>query len=157
MRRPINADSAIMHWTKNIIALKAQGRTIQIFDLEAKQKLKSAVMNEDIVYWKWFSEKSLGLVTDTSVYHWDVYDATQQNPAKVFDRLPNLSVRVLCSVAVNWACADLCASFVGLPNHQLPCQLRGKMDGLGRYQSTTGPRRRVDAALLEGARNFAVH
>lgn len=102
MRRPINADSAIMHWSKNIIALRAQGRTIQIFDLEAKQKLKSAVMNEDIVYWKWFSDKSLGLVTDTSVYHWDVYDATQQNPAKVFDRLPNLSVRALRSVAVDW-------------------------------------------------------
>lgn len=92
LRRPINADSAIMHWNKNIIALKAQGRTIQIFDLGAKQKLKSAVVNEDIVYWKWFSETSLGLVTDTAVYHWDVYDSTQQNPVKMFDRLPNLSV-----------------------------------------------------------------
>ena len=93
MRRPINADSAIMHWNKNIIALRAQGRTIQIFDLGAKSKLKSSVMNEDIVYWKWFSETSLGLVTDTAVYHWDVYDAAQQNPVKMFDRLPNLSVR----------------------------------------------------------------
>ena len=92
LRRPINADSAIMHWSKNIIALKAQGRTVQIFDLGAKQKLKSAVMNEDIVYWKWFSETSLGLVTDSAVYHWDVYDATQQNPVKMFDRLPNLAV-----------------------------------------------------------------
>jgi Clathrin propeller repeat. len=95
MRRPINADSAIMHWSKNIIALKAQGRTVQIFDLEAKQKLKSAVMNEDIAYWKWFSDRSLGLVTDNAVYHWDVYDATQQNPVKMFDRLPNLAVRAL--------------------------------------------------------------
>lgn len=81
-----------MHWNKNIIALKAQGRTIQIFDLGARQKLKSANMNEDIVYWKWFSERSLGLVTDSAVYHWDVYDATQQNPVKAFDRLPNLAV-----------------------------------------------------------------
>ena len=93
IKRPINADSAIMHWSKNIIALKAQGRTIQIFDLTAKQKLKSAVMNEDVVYWKWFSERSLGMVTDTSVYHWDVFDPTQSQPQKVFDRLPNLSVR----------------------------------------------------------------
>ncbi|KAI2792259.1 putative clathrin heavy chain [Penicillium oxalicum] len=101
MRRPINADSAIMHWSKNIIALKAQGRTIQIFDLAAKQKLKSAVMNEDIVYWKWFSERSLGLVTETSVYHWDVYDATQQNPVKMFDRLPNLSGCQIINYRVN--------------------------------------------------------
>ncbi|OOQ88368.1 putative clathrin heavy chain [Penicillium brasilianum] len=101
MRRPINADSAIMHWSKNIIALKAQGRTIQIFDLSVKQKLKSAVMNEDIVYWKWFSEKALGLVTETSVYHWDVYDATQENPVKMFDRLPNLSGCQIINYRVN--------------------------------------------------------
>lgn len=82
-----------MHWSRNIIALKAQGRTIQIFDLSAKQKLKSAVMNEDVVYWKWFSDKALGLVTETSVYHWDVFDPTQSQPIKIFDRLPNLSVR----------------------------------------------------------------
>ncbi|KOS47139.1 hypothetical protein ACN38_g1954 [Penicillium nordicum] len=101
LRRPINADSAIMHWNKNIIALKAQGRTIQIFDLGARQKLKSANMNEDIVYWKWFSESSLGLVTDSSVYHWDVYDATQQNPVKMFERLPNLAGCQIINYRVN--------------------------------------------------------
>ncbi|KAK9849535.1 hypothetical protein MYU51_014085 [Penicillium brevicompactum] len=101
LRRPINADSAIMHWNKNIIALKAQGRTVQIFDLGAKQKIKSAVMNEDIVYWKWFSETSLGMVTDSAVYHWDVYDATQQNPVKMFDRLPNLSGCQIINYRVN--------------------------------------------------------
>lgn len=81
-----------MHWNKNIIALRAQSRTIQIFDLGAKQKLKSTVMAEDVVYWKWFSETSLAMVTDRSVYHWDVFDATQADPVKVFDRLPNLNV-----------------------------------------------------------------
>ncbi|KGO77773.1 Clathrin, heavy chain [Penicillium italicum] len=101
LRRPINADNAIMHWNKNIIALKAQGRTIQIFDLGARQKLKSANMNEDIVYWKWFSERSLGLVTDSAVYHWDVYDATQQNPVKAFDRLPNLAGCQIINYRVN--------------------------------------------------------
>jgi clathrin heavy chain len=120
IKRPINADSAIMHWTKNIIALKAQGRTIQIFDLTAKQKLKSAVMNEDVVYWKWFSEKSLGLVTDTSVYHWDVFDPTQSQPLKVFDRLPNLSVRI--TEVDGHAIVLMNCRFLGLPNYQLPRQ-----------------------------------
>lgn len=137
MRRPINADSAIMHWNKNIIALKAQGRTVQIFDLAAKAKLKSAIMNEDIVYWKWFSEKSLGLVTDSSVYHWDVYDATQQSPVKVFDRLPNLAVCgsfPLCFCTLE-AFVENCVTnmdglpFLGMPNHQLPRQLPGEVDG----------------------------
>jgi clathrin heavy chain len=92
IRRPIKADSAIMHWTKQIIALKAQARTLQIFDLGQKQKLKSATMNEDVVFWKWFSETSLGLVTDTAVYHWDVFDPTQAQPVEVFKRNQNLAV-----------------------------------------------------------------
>ncbi|KAI9739542.1 MAG: hypothetical protein M1834_006258 [Cirrosporium novae-zelandiae] len=91
MKRPIKADSAIMHWNKQVIALKAQQRTLQIFDLGQKVKLKSTTMNEDVVYWKWFSETSLGLVTDTSVYHWNVYDSTAIAPQKMFDRSANLS------------------------------------------------------------------
>ena len=92
-KRPIKADSAIMHWTKQVIALKAQSRTLQIFDLDAKAKLKSATMNEDVVFWKWFSETSLGLVTDTAVYHWDVFDPNQAQPVEVFKRNQNLAVR----------------------------------------------------------------
>lgn len=92
MRKPIKADSAIMHWTRQIIALKAQSRTLQIFDLADKQKLKSTTMNEDVVFWKWFSETSLGLVTDTAVYHWDIFDASQPAPVEIFKRGQNLAV-----------------------------------------------------------------
>lgn len=81
-----------MHYSRQVIALKAQSRTVQIFDLAAKAKLKSAVMNEDVVFWKWFNESSLGLVTDTSVYHWNVFDPTQNSPVKMFDRNQNLAV-----------------------------------------------------------------
>ncbi|KAL9528508.1 putative clathrin heavy chain [Sphaerulina musiva] len=91
MRRPIKADSAIMHWNKEIIALKASGKTLQIFDLAQKAKIKSTTMTEDVVFWKWFSETTLGLVTDTSVYHWNIFDPTAVSPVKVFDRNQNLS------------------------------------------------------------------
>jgi clathrin heavy chain len=83
-----------MHWKRQIIALKAQSRTLQIFDLGEKAKLKSTTMNEDVQYWKWIDESTLGLVTDTSVYHWDIFDATQAAPVKVFERNANLSVRL---------------------------------------------------------------
>lgn len=82
-----------MHWNKQVIALKAQSRTLQIFDLAQKQKLKSNTMNEDVVFWKWYSTESLGLVTETAIYHWNVYDANQSAPIKVFDRNTNLTVR----------------------------------------------------------------
>lgn len=85
-----------MHYSKLIIALKAQQRTLQIFDLENKAKLKSTTMNEDVVFWKWFNDSTLGLVTDTSVYHWNIFDPAQTAPVKMFDRNPNLAVS-LCS------------------------------------------------------------
>ncbi|KAI1382048.1 clathrin heavy chain [Hypoxylon crocopeplum] len=90
-RRPIKADAAIMHWTKQIIALRAQSRTLQIFDLEKKAKMKSATINEDIVFWKWVSESTLGLVTETAVFHWDIYDSSQAAPVEVFKRNANLT------------------------------------------------------------------
>jgi clathrin heavy chain len=82
-----------MHWNKLIIALKAQQRTLQIFDLGNKSKLKSATMSEDVVFWKFFNENTLGLVTDTSVYHWNIFDQNQASPVKVFERHASLAVR----------------------------------------------------------------
>jgi clathrin heavy chain len=81
-----------MHWSRQVIALRAQSRTLQIFDLEQKQKLKSTTMTEDVVFWKWTSETTLGLITDSAIYHWDVFDPTQASPVKVFDRNANLQV-----------------------------------------------------------------
>ncbi|TFK74892.1 clathrin heavy chain [Pluteus cervinus] len=89
LRRPITADSAIMHPTKQILALKA-ARTLQIFNIETKQKVKAHVNNEDVVFWKWVSESTIGMVTDTAVYHWSITDTTSP-PQKVFDRHPTLS------------------------------------------------------------------
>lgn len=94
IKRPIKADSAIMHYNQLIIALKAQERTLQIFNLETKSKLKSTTMNEGVVFWKFFSDSTIGLVTDTSVYHWDIFDPQAAAPTKVFERNQQLSVRV---------------------------------------------------------------
>ncbi|KAE9393463.1 clathrin heavy chain [Gymnopus androsaceus JB14] len=89
MRRPISADSAIMHPRQKILALKA-GRTLQIFNIETKQKVKSHVNNEDIVFWKWVSDATIGMVTESSVYHWSISDQTSP-PQKIFDRHATLA------------------------------------------------------------------
>lgn len=63
---------------------------MQIFNIETKQKVKSHVNNEDIVFWKWVSEAAIGMVTDSAVYHWSITDQTSP-PQKIFDRHPTLS------------------------------------------------------------------
>lgn len=76
-RRPITADSALMCLDKKVIALKATtpgtpGDALQVFNLDTKQKLKAYQMPESVEFWKWVSPTMLGLVTATSVYHWDI-------------------------------------------------------------------------------------
>lgn len=76
-KRPIKADSAIMNPVSKVIALKAsvpgvEGDNLQIFNLATKAKLKSVQFPQAVVFWKWISASKLGLVTATSVYHWDV-------------------------------------------------------------------------------------
>ncbi|PWN22946.1 putative CHC1-clathrin heavy chain [Microstroma glucosiphilum] len=83
MRRPITADSAIMNPVSKILALKA-GRQLQVFNLETKQKVKSHMSDADVTFWKWISPTSLGLVTETAVYHWSTEG--EAGPKKIFDR-----------------------------------------------------------------------
>lgn len=65
-------------------------RTLQIFNIETKQKVKSHAMNEDVVFWKWVSDTTIGMVTESAVHHWTISDPTSP-PQKVFDRHPTLS------------------------------------------------------------------
>ena len=76
LRRPITADSALMNPVSKIIALKASagaaGDSLQIFNLETKSKVKSFQIAQSVPFWKWISPTKLGLVTATTVYHWDI-------------------------------------------------------------------------------------
>ena len=78
LRRPITADSALMNPVAKVIALKAAaaaGSTqdaLQIFNIELKTKMKSHVMPEQVVFWKWISPSLIGIVTNSAVYHWGI-------------------------------------------------------------------------------------
>lgn len=81
MRRPISADSVINHPTEKILALKClsamssyrlAGKTLQIFDMEKKTKVKSHQNNEEVTFWKWINDKTIALVTETAVFHWSI-------------------------------------------------------------------------------------
>ncbi|KAJ3703117.1 hypothetical protein LUZ61_006822 [Rhynchospora tenuis] len=109
LRRPITADSALMNPNTRILALKAQipGSTqdhLQIFNIEAKTKIKSHQMPEQVVFWKWITPKMVGLVTQTSVYHWSIEGTSE--PVKMFDRTANLAnnqiINYRCDPSEKW-------------------------------------------------------
>ncbi|KAL2541769.1 Clathrin heavy chain 1 [Abeliophyllum distichum] len=109
LRRPITADSALMNPNTRILALKAQlpGTTqdhLQIFNIEAKAKMKSHQMPEQVVFWKWITPNMLGLVTQSSVYHWSIEGDSE--PVKMFDRTANLAnnqiINYRCDPSEKW-------------------------------------------------------
>lgn len=57
--------------TKTTIFIVA-AKTLQIFDLEAKAKVKTHIANEDILFWKWINPDMIGMVTETAVHHWSL-------------------------------------------------------------------------------------
>lgn len=88
IRRPISADSAIMNPASKVIALKA-GKTLQIFNIEMKSKVKAHTMTEEVQFWKWISVNTVALVTDNACYHWGMEGDSQ--PVKMFDRHSSLA------------------------------------------------------------------
>uniref|UniRef100_A0A1I8JFX5 Clathrin heavy chain n=1 Tax=Macrostomum lignano TaxID=282301 RepID=A0A1I8JFX5_9PLAT len=96
-RRPISADSAIMNPVSKVIALKA-GKSLQIFNIELKSKIKSHAMTEEVTFWRWITVNTIALVTETAAYHWSLEgDST---PVKMFDRHASLSG---CQI-INYRC-----------------------------------------------------
>jgi len=51
-------------------------KTLQIFNIEMKSKVKAHTMTEDVQFWKWISVNTVALATDTAVYHWSMEGLT---------------------------------------------------------------------------------
>ena len=48
------------------------GKTLQIFNIEMKSKVKAHTMSEEVVFWKWININTVAIITDTSVFHWSI-------------------------------------------------------------------------------------
>ncbi|MBW0487421.1 hypothetical protein O181_027136 [Austropuccinia psidii MF-1] len=126
MRRPISAESAIMHPIQKVIALRA-ARQLQIFNIELKQKVKSHLMHEDVTFWKWINESTLGIVTETAVYHWTTTDPNSP-PTKVFERNASLAghqiINYRSSQDEKWM---VLIGITGNPNNPAAFKVKGNM------------------------------
>ena len=56
-------------------------------------------MNEDVVFWKWVTPKMIGLVTELSVFHWNIEGDSV--PLKMFDRVASLQGSQIISYRIN--------------------------------------------------------
>ncbi|KAH0790146.1 Clathrin heavy chain 1 [Histomonas meleagridis] len=89
-RHKNTADSAVMHPSRNVIAMRG-GNVLQVFDLGARQRLKSFQLNpgQTVSYWTWLDDDILAFVSSGQVYHWSL--SSQNNPIPIFQVQPPLS------------------------------------------------------------------
>lgn len=83
VRRNISADSAIMHPTDFVIAVRSKEGALQAFNLETKQRLGSSQLQVPVVFWTWISKDTIGIITESEILHWQVGSS---DPVKVTDR-----------------------------------------------------------------------
>ncbi|KAH8611956.1 putative Clathrin heavy chain linker Clathrin H link Region in Clathrin and VPS [Trypanosoma vivax] len=88
-----DADSAIMNPRSKILAIRS-GRNLQIYDMDAAKRLKAAAFDEDVVFWTWVDERTVGIVSNSAVHHWSLDGSTDAPPNRVFDRAPELNGNV---------------------------------------------------------------
>ena len=111
-RNMAKAEAVMMHPTQNIMALRANngqnGVIIQVFNLDTKSKLKDIVLNHDVTYWTWLDERTIGLVSSTSVYTL-LFISEMNSPAKkIFDRQGGLAqnnvfvLKLVCDSHNSW-------------------------------------------------------
>ncbi|UZJ52670.1 hypothetical protein CBS101457_001990 [Exobasidium rhododendri] len=148
MRRPITADSAIMNPVQKIIALKS-GQTLQIFNIEAKAKVKSHAINEEVQFWKWISNTTLGLVTSNAVFHWSMEG--EAGPTKVFDRHASLAGSQIINYRVSpdekWlVLVGISGNTSGAPN---AFKIKGNMQLYSRDRGVSQPIEGHAAAFAE--------
>lgn len=105
-RKNMSADNAIMHTQQNVIALRANGTALQVFNLETKQRLKSHNIESPVVLWKWLTDDVLGLVTATDIYTWSIFDGTNDGPVKLTERHHTLNncqiINFVAEPDLNW-------------------------------------------------------
>ncbi|XP_067932137.1 clathrin heavy chain-like [Watersipora subatra] len=93
------AEAAKIHPSKPIIALKSHN-LFQVYNFETKNLLSEVDSALDVCFWCWANEDTIMLVTEMSVYQWQVF--TERGEAEyVCHRLPRLNYTEVVNCAVD--------------------------------------------------------
>lgn len=49
------------------------GLRFEVFNLDTKVMMSKTRLHEPIMYWTWLNSDVIGMVTDSAVYHWDLW------------------------------------------------------------------------------------
>lgn len=104
-RHRMVADAAIMHPSRDIIALRGSN-LLQVFDLQARKRLNTYTLPEGQIvnYWRWTDEDTLSFVAGANVFRWSLSGNT--TPAVVCPLLQPLSqgaiMNYIVSDDLNW-------------------------------------------------------
>lgn len=138
---------AVGVWTDGVACVA--GRTLQIFNIETKTKVKSHSNAEDVTFWKWISENTVGIVTETAVYHWSTTDATSP-PQKMFERHPTLVgaqiINYRCSADEKWL---VLVGISGNSTNPSAFKIKGSMQLYSRDRGVSQPIEGHAAAFAE--------
>lgn len=88
-----DAESAIMNPNARILALRS-GPNLQVFNIDARERLKACVFSEPVVFWRWVDDRTVGVVTNTAVYHWVLDGVVDGPPTLVFERAQDMDAQV---------------------------------------------------------------
>lgn len=87
----MKAEHILVHPNNLIIAARAKGTGstfIQIFDMKNEKMVCKFEVKEEVEYWTWLNNTTLGVVGSNSVYH---MDPKTTKMSKIFDRSDKLS------------------------------------------------------------------
>lgn len=90
-----SADSVLMNPTQPIIALKA-GFRFEVFNLDTKLLIGRTHLHENVSYWTWLNSDIVAIVTDTAVFHWDLWQGDSP-PERIFTRHHRLAFSEIVS------------------------------------------------------------
>lgn len=100
-----SADSVLMNPIHPIIALKADQR-FEVFNVETKLLLAKTKIHDPVCYWTWLTSEIVAIVTEGSVYHWNIGKGKDSHPEKVFKRHARLAFSEIISykadISMRW-------------------------------------------------------
>lgn len=91
LRYRIPASFAILNPAFKLVALKT-GKTIQVFNIETQTTIKSQTMADEIIFLKWISPNTIGIITKSAIYHWTMENDSK--PLKLCERTNNANLRI---------------------------------------------------------------